>query len=181
MSGVEWFKKSRPIKIIANPIITLPQLLRLGFLENSKGKLNPTRGRTIIDIFILNPSVDISHDVTVVPIFDPIITPMDSPNVISPAFTKLTNITVVADDDWIIAVIATPVRIPLNRLDVIADKMFLNLSPATFCNDSLISFIPKRNNPREPNSFKKSNIEYCILYNIIRIRKSIDVVKLTIT
>ena len=51
--------------------------------------------------------------VTVVPMLAPIITLMDSASVSNPAFTKLTTITVVAEEDWIRAVINTPVRTPL--------------------------------------------------------------------
>ena len=39
------------------------------------------------------------HAVTVVPILAPIITPIDWESVRSPAFTKLTTITVVAEED----------------------------------------------------------------------------------
>ena len=46
-----------------------------------------------------------------VPIFAPIITPTDWVSDIKPAFTKLTIITVVADDDCITAVTITPVSI----------------------------------------------------------------------
>ncbi len=70
--------------------------------------------------------------VTVVPILAPIITLIDSVRVNNPAFTKLTTITVVADEDWIRAVISTPVKTPVTRLVVIAVRILRNLSPATF-------------------------------------------------
>ena len=47
----------------------------------------------------LKPSHATSQAVTVVPILAPIITPIACESVSSPAFTKLTTITVVADDD----------------------------------------------------------------------------------
>ena len=46
--------------------------------------------------------------------------------------TKLTTITVVAEEDWISAVISTPVRTPVTRLVVIAVKIFRKRSPANF-------------------------------------------------
>ena len=49
--------------------------------------------------------------VTVVPILAPIMTLIDSASVSNPAFTKLTTITVVAEEDWIRAVINTPVTL----------------------------------------------------------------------
>jgi hypothetical protein len=69
-----------------------------------------------------------------------------------PAFTKLTTITVVADDDWIMEVIPKPVITPLKGLDVIADRNPRSLSPDAFCNPELIRFIPYRNIPNAPKS-----------------------------
>ena len=64
----------------------------------------------------------------VVPIFAPIITPADCLKLINPAFTKLTVITVVTEEDCTIEVELNPVRIPLNRLDVIEPSIFFNFS-----------------------------------------------------
>ena len=47
----------------------------------------------------LIPERDSIHEVTVVPIFAPIITLIDCESVINPEFTKPTTITVVADED----------------------------------------------------------------------------------
>jgi hypothetical protein len=60
----------------------------------------------------------------------------------SPAFTKLTTITVVALDDWIAVVMPNPVSTPLNGLDVIEDKKLRSLSPALFWRPALIRFMP---------------------------------------
>ncbi len=99
MSGVEAFKKSSPIKMMEKPIMTLPQLLFLALLEKSKGSERPIRGNTIATMCTLKPRAVINQAVAVVPILEPMTTPMDSATVMSPALTKLTNITVVADDD----------------------------------------------------------------------------------
>ncbi len=53
-------------------------------------------------------------------------------SVSSPALTKLTTITVVALDDWMAAVTAVPVRIPLRGLPVILPSTARILLPATF-------------------------------------------------
>ena len=90
----------------------------------------------------LKPNHDTIHAVTVVPILAPIITPIACASVRSPALTKLTTMTVVADDDCMIVVIPNPVMTPLKGFDVMADKKPLNLSPAAFCNPELIKFIP---------------------------------------
>ena len=80
----------------------------------------------------LNPSHDTSHAVTVVPMFAPIMTPMAWARVRRPAFTKLTTMTVVADDDWITDVIPSPVSTPLRGFEVMADSNPRSLSPAAF-------------------------------------------------
>ena len=76
----------------------------------------------------------------------------------SPAFTKLTTITVVALDDWITVVMPNPVSTPLKGLDVMEERKFLNLSPAAFWSPALIMFIPNRNIPRAPSSVRICNI-----------------------
>ena len=53
---------------------------------------------------------DKSHAVKVVPRLAPRIKCTDSANVISPALTNPTTITVVADEDWMTAVIRIPNR-----------------------------------------------------------------------
>ena len=58
-----------------------------------------SRGSAKAAISTLKPNAEIIHAVTVVPILAPIITPMDWDKVNSPAFTKLTTITVVAEED----------------------------------------------------------------------------------
>lgn len=65
------------------------------------------------------PVSDNSHDVIVVPILAPIITPIACDSLIIPEFTKPTTITVVADDDWITAVTKAPSMMALKGLEVI--------------------------------------------------------------
>ena len=57
---------------------------------------------------------------------------------------------VVADDDWMDAVTAVPVRMPLRGLLVILPRMARILLPATFCKPSLINFMAKRNTASAP-------------------------------
>ena len=99
-------------------------------------------------------TAEIIHAVTVVPMLAPMMTPMDCASVISPAFTKLTTITVVALDDWMSAVMSTPVSTPITRFLVIAARILRRRSPANFSKPSDIVFIPKRNNAREPTREK---------------------------
>lgn len=102
------------------------------------------------------------HAVIVVPILAPKMTPTDFARGSKPAFTKLTTITVVAEEDCIIAVINNPVKTPVNRLEVIEDKMPRIPSPATFCKASLIIFIPNKKRPSEPMIVSKLKIKLMI-------------------
>ena len=115
-----------------------------------------SNGSDMAAISTLNPRAEIIQAVTVVPILAPIITPIDCERLNRPAFTKLTTITVVAEEDWIRAVIRTPVKTPVTLLVVIAVRILRRRSPANFCKPSLIIFIPYRNSASEPSNFKKS-------------------------
>ncbi len=99
-SGIESFRKSSPINKKANPKINSPKDLRLLFAENMRGSPTPSNG---MDMMLMEnlpkPNKDIIHAVTVVPILAPMITPIDWAKVSKPAFTKLTTITLAADED----------------------------------------------------------------------------------
>ncbi len=116
-------------------------LVRL-FFEKSNGTARPINGRAKAEMSTLKPNRAMTQAVNVVPTLAPIITAIDWPRVISPAFTKLTTITVDADELWIRAVMKNPVTVPVKRLRVIADRMLRSRSPAAFCNPSLMTFIP---------------------------------------
>ena len=101
-----------------------PQFLRERFFENNRGKVHPMIGSA--RSLILNspsPSPATSQLVTVVPTFAPRMTPMEPTRSSKPAFTKLTTMTVVADELWISAVMKIPVRTPVMRLEVIAVRI----------------------------------------------------------
>jgi hypothetical protein len=93
-----------------------------------------------------------SQAVIVVPILAPMITLIDSARVNREALEKLTTINVVAEEDCITEVIKNPVAIPRKRLEVIVARMLRILFPARSRSESLITFIPKRKRPSEPNN-----------------------------
>ena len=102
------------------------------FFEFENRKPRSIIGTARIEISALNPRRETIQAVIVVPMLAPIMTPIACTSVKSPAFTKLTTITVVADDDCMSAVIPTPVITLLNGFDVIAERKPLSLSPAAF-------------------------------------------------
>ena len=75
-----------------------PILFVLLFFENRSGIARPIMGRINSDMLTLKPNSAITHAVNVVPTLAPIITAMDWARVIRPALTKLTTITVDADE-----------------------------------------------------------------------------------
>ena len=85
------------------------------FPAKKNGNPMPIMGTAIFERLNF-PTAAIIHAVTVVPKLAPIITPMDSKRVRSPAFTKLTTITVVAELDWTRIVVKRPVKAAVNRL-----------------------------------------------------------------
>ena len=131
-SGTELFRKLNPRNSNEKPMIISP--IFFFFLDFAIIKTNPRpiRGIEITEISALKPNRAIIQAVMVVPMLAPIITPIDWVNVRRPAFTKLTTITVVALDDWIMAVIMKPVKILLNEFDVIAANTERSFEPATF-------------------------------------------------
>ena len=96
------------------------------------GTPTASSGRTNDPMSTLKPSAEMSHAVTVVPMLAPMMTLIDWLRVSSPALTKLTTMTVVADDDWTRAVMSTPVSTPATRLRVMTVKAWRIRSPANF-------------------------------------------------
>ena len=95
-----------------------------------------------------------SCPVIVVPMLAPIIIHTACLRVISPELTKPTTITVVADDDWMTAVMTAPTSTPRIRLEVSFSRIPFSRSPATASRLLLIICIPHRKRPSPPSSIK---------------------------
>lgn len=67
--------------------------------------------------------------VMVVPILAPRMIPIDWPNCIRPLLISPTTITVVAEEDWIMAVTIVPTARALNRFEVARSTMATNVCP----------------------------------------------------
>ena len=124
-----------------NPKITSEIFLVIGLLPNIIRQA-PTK---MIYGAMAVSFKETSCAVIVVPMLAPNVIPTDCSSVRSPAFTKLTSITVVAPDDWIIAVNIAPKITAMNRFFVTRSRMTRILSPAAFCSPSLMNFIPNKN------------------------------------
>ena len=127
----EFFMKERPRNMMAKPTTKAPMLLFFCFLDVCRMNPRAMSGTENTEMSTENPRA-VTHAVRVVPILAPMITPMALPRVRRPAFTKLTTMIVVADDDCTRAVTPRPVSTRLNLFEVICARKDLNLSPAVF-------------------------------------------------
>ena len=98
----------------------------------------------------------ISWAVMVEPMLEPKMTPAAWYRSMSPALTKPTTITVVADEDCTSMVKSMPISSPMMRLRVSTSSRWRRLLPAARSSSSPISFMPNRNRPRPPPSRTKS-------------------------
>ena len=90
------------------------------------------------------------HDVAVVPMLAPMMTP---------------TITVVAEDDWMTAVTSAPSSTPFSLLEVSFSSIFSSLPPLALLSAELIVSIPYRNSARPPTSVStpKMSIRFSFL------------------
>jgi len=91
-------RKKRPRNKKPNPVSKSPTCLYFHFVT-LRIKPMPIAGKARLSMLILNPTREIIHPVTVVPIFVPNNTPINWVRVKSPAFTKDITMTVNADED----------------------------------------------------------------------------------
>ena len=78
----------------------------------------------------------------------------------SPAPTKPTVITVVAEDDWITAVVTKPLATPLSGVVVNRASRRRRFAPAASRSASVIIFMPSRNNPIPPSADSVSDMAF---------------------
>ena len=78
----------------------------------------------------------------VVPMLAPMMIQTAWFSVIMPALTKPTTITVVAEEDWMAAVMAAPTRTPINRLAVRRSSRIFIFAPAAASRPELVICIP---------------------------------------
>ena len=80
--------------------------------------------------------------VTVVPMFEPMMTPMVCENCMMPELTRPTSMTVMAEEDWMATVITRPSAIAMKRFPVIFFNDRSREPPATFLRPLDMTFIP---------------------------------------
>ena len=134
-----------PIKRIPNPMM-IPATSLLCCLFPTNVTITPTItaiGASVegLNIFAHSPA-ETNQPVMVVPIFAPMITLIACVRFISPAFTKPTTITVVAEELWIIAVTNAPSAMPISLFCVSTSRIFFILEPAACCKPSAMMFMP---------------------------------------
>ena len=132
---------SMPYMRMEKPIITRPTSRRRCFLEPiiSRMPASASRGEKFLGFRKLTkklslsmPVRDSSHAVSVVPMLDPMMTPMVCPSSITPEFTRPTSITVMAEEDWMAMVIPAPSSRLLMGVEVMRLRRRSNRPPAIF-------------------------------------------------
>ena len=98
------------------------------------------------------------HAVTVVPMFDPMMTPTDWPSSMMPEFTRPTSMTVIAEEDWIAIVMPMPSKRLLKRLEVMERSTRSSRPPTIFSRLVDSRCMPYRKNARPPNSVITENM-----------------------
>src|SRR5262249_22838438 len=112
----------------------------------------PRMGRAAVAIRTRKPKMASSHGVEVVPSVAPMMTPIASENVTSPALTKPMTVRMAAVEDWMTAVKIAPDSTALNRPDASRWSPRRSESPAGPFRPAVRWWIPSRNRPSPPRS-----------------------------
>ena len=139
---------SMPMKSTPRPARIWPMCWAWGFFTKT---MHTTPTKAIIGARAPT-SRAMSSPVTVVPMLAPMMIHTAWFRVIMPALTKPTTMTVVAEEDWITAVMAAPTSTPRKRLAVSRSRISFILLPAAASRPELIICIPWRNRARPPSS-----------------------------
>ena len=102
------------------------------------------------------PTTATIHAVMVVPRLAPMITPIDWMRVSSPALTKDTTSTVVADEDWTSEVVRKPVKIPLKRFAGEAGERLAHAFPREALDGLGHDFHPEQENAERTQHLQQS-------------------------
>ena len=103
----------------------------------------------------LKPRIEMIQPVLVVPRLAPISTPTDCAKGRTPALTKPIVISVVALEDWIIAVTTMPEKNAMIGRRVSESSPLRRESPASDLRPSVISVMPSRNSPIPPRTLER--------------------------
>ena len=137
-----------PMKRMPSPATICPQYRTDGLLINTT-RATPTKASS----GAMTPtSRAMSCPVMVVPMLAPMMIHTACRRVIMPEFTNPTTITVVAEEDWMTAVMPAPTSTPKMRLEVSRSKIRFIWLPAAASRPELIICMPYRKSARPPSS-----------------------------
>ena len=132
---------SMPYIKMAKPISTRPTSRRRCFLEAimSMMPIKASRGEKLAGLRSLTNTLSLSmpardkiQAVAVVPMLEPMITPMVWLSCMTPELTRPTSMTVTAEEDWMMAVNTAPRRRLFRGLEVMRLSRCSSLPPAIF-------------------------------------------------
>ena len=132
---------SMPVISTEKPTSTRPMSRRRCFLEAmmSKMPMKASRGEKFLGLrsctktlLLSRPARDRIQAVMVVPMLEPMMTPMDWLRVMTPELTRPTSMTVTAEEDWMATVMPIPSSRLLRGLEVMRLSRLSSLPPAIF-------------------------------------------------
>lgn len=143
MSVMPYIRTAKPTKI-------LPMSRLRGFLHimMSTTPMNAMIGEKFsglsswIQPVPFTPDNDRIHGVSVVPMFEPMMTPIVCPSCMMPELTRPTSMTVMADEDWMAMVMTAPSAMPAKRFFVIVLRERSSEPPASLPSPPDITFMP---------------------------------------
>ena len=163
----DWLIKLMPVMSMEKPMRTWPASRLRPCLQVIISSM-PTRARrgekdSGLSILsqILSPSMPAALNiqaVSVVPILEPIMTPMVWDSSIMPEFTRPTSITVMAEEDCMAMVITAPRARPFHRFEVITLSTDSSLPPTIFSRADDSTFMPYKKKARPPSRVKTEKI-----------------------
>ena len=124
----------------------------------------PIRGKAKLSIFSLNPNVATIHAVKVVPILEPIITPMAFSMLSTPAPTNAKTMSETAELLCKTAVTREPLPIALNVPFVYCRIMRLKVLPDKDLTASSSERMANRKMPRPARNFHKSKCSFIVFF-----------------
>ena len=98
------------------------------------------------------------HAVSVVPMLEPMMTPMVCPSSMTPEFTRPTSITVMAEEDWMAMVMPAPSSRLLMGFEVMRLSIRSSLPPAIFSRLLDMTVMPYKKKAKPPQRVKTEKI-----------------------
>ena len=150
MPNINMAKPSRTVPSVFFFVPSFPVMRKMMPIAASTGEKELGLSSLTHTFPLSIPARERIHEVIVVPILAPMITPTACVSFIMPELTKPTTMTVVADEDWIVAVTKAPSSNAFILFSVSFSKTFSSFPPESITRPSPMVFIPYKNRASPP-------------------------------